>query len=125
MNYLQRMIERQQHLHALIDDKPGIAWGKGTPMVTLFDEIDGVIEEAVELKRVFPQHKKWYPNYGESPTDEQWDAGREEAIDLLHFALNCCIRLGLDTSDKLYAAFAAKNDINFKRQGATYDGERA
>lgn len=124
-DFLQEMIDRQRTLHGLIDNKEDIVWGKGTPASVLFDEIDGAIEEAVELKRVFPQHKKWRPGYGGPITVEQQEQGQDEAIDLLHFSLNCCIRLGLTDAQKLYAAFARKNDINFERQGTTYEASRS
>ncbi|BAS28403.1 dUTPase [Limnochorda pilosa] len=50
------------------------------------------------------------------------DHGRltEEMVDLLHFFLSTCLKLGI-TPDELFEAYRAKNEENFRRQRGESD----
>ncbi|MDO4568183.1 MAG: dUTPase [Clostridia bacterium] len=54
---------------------------------------------------------KWWKNA--KPVDEA--AAREELVDVLHFFISMCIRMGM-TADDLYNGYVAKNRENFDRQ---------
>lgn len=54
---------------------------------------------------------KWWKN--KKPVNE--DAAREELVDVLHFLISMCIRMGM-TADDLYNGYVSKNKENFDRQ---------
>ena len=54
---------------------------------------------------------KWWKN--PKPIDE--DAVKEELVDVFHFFLSMCLKLGI-TSQELYAVYRKKNSENVARQ---------
>ena len=65
-----------------------------------------------ELSEVLDEvNFKWWKN--KKPVNE--DAAREELVDVLHFLISMCIRMGM-TADDLYNGYVSKNKENFDRQ---------
>lgn len=59
---------------------------------------------------------KWWKN----PHPVDYDAVKEELVDILHFFISTCLKVGL-TADELYAAYCRKNKENFRRQDGLSD----
>lgn len=57
---------------------------------------------------------KWWKNQKEINVDNV----REELVDILHFFVGMCNRMGMG-SEELYDRYLAKNEENFKRQYGT------
>lgn len=54
---------------------------------------------------------KWW----KQPKPIDWKAVTEETIDVFHFVISLCLKLGI-TADDLHKAYEAKNLVNWKRQ---------
>lgn len=54
---------------------------------------------------------KWWKN----PKEIDMDAVKEEMVDVLHFFVSMCIKMGMD-ADELHRRYLDKNKENFDRQ---------
>lgn len=61
---------------------------------------------------------KWWKN--PKPVDD--DRVKEELVDILHFFVSMCIKMGMD-ADELCGRYIRKNEENFKRQRGLSDKE--
>jgi dimeric dUTPase (all-alpha-NTP-PPase superfamily) len=59
---------------------------------------------------------KWWKN--PKPVDD--DRVKEELVDILHFFVSMCIKMGMD-ADELCSRYIKKNEENFKRQRGLSD----
>jgi len=62
---------------------------------------------------------KWWKN----PKRLDTDAIKEELVDIFHFLISACIRVGMDAED-LHRRYVAKNAENFRRQRGGKEGYR-
>jgi len=113
LDILQEMLDRQ-----LIFQQRLAHWRDGNITSRLVDNIDGLIGEASEAKD-WLAWKKWKRNYLTEPTPENLLECEGEVIDALHFVLNCCVALGLNSKD-VYTRYVNKNGINHDRQDNGY-----
>lgn len=61
---------------------------------------------------------KWWKN----PKAVDEDRVKEELVDILHFFVSMCHKIGM-TSEELYSRYVAKNQLNFDRQYGKGDKE--
>jgi Uncharacterized protein conserved in bacteria len=54
---------------------------------------------------------KWWKN----PKEIDYNAIKEELVDILHFLISMCLKVGI-TADDLYQTYLTKNRENFARQ---------
>lgn len=71
-----------------------------------------VLSELAEL--LAEVNFKWWKN----PKPVNRDNVREELVDILHFFVGMCNRMGMD-SEELFTRYVKKNEENFKRQYGT------
>jgi len=89
----------------------------------LVDNIDCIHNELEELRNcIFWKH--WCDEAKEGRKNEVRDVqnARVEVIDILHFFVNICVLLGLDSEDVL-RLYLQKNKVNFARQELGYPME--
>ena len=96
-NALDRDIEQRRGLEGISRDE----WLQ-KDAIAIFVELGELLCEV---------NYKWWKN--KKPVNE--DAAREELVDVLHFLISMCIRLGT-TADDLYNGYVSKNKENFDRQ---------
>ena len=68
-----------------------------------------LISELCEMLR--ETNFKWWKN----PQENNMDAVREELVDVLHFFVSACQKMGM-TAQELYDGYMDKNQENFNRQ---------
>lgn len=73
-----------------------------------------IISELAELLNEV--NFKWWKN----PKELNEAAIREELVDILHFFIGMCLRMGM-TAEDLYQGYLKKNEENFKRQQGISD----
>lgn len=71
-----------------------------------------IVSELAEL--ISEVNFKWWKN----PKEIDGNNVKEELVDILHFFVGMCNRMGMD-SEELYSRYLAKNEENFKRQYGT------
>ena len=96
-NALDRDIEQRRGLEGISRDE----WLQ-KDAIAIFVELGELLCEV---------NYKWWKN--KKPVNE--DAAREELVDVLHFLISMCIRMGM-TTDDLYNGYVSKNKENFDRQ---------
>ncbi|MBS7307224.1 MAG: dUTPase [Eubacteriales bacterium] len=96
-NALDRDIEQRRGLEGISRDE----WLQ-KDAIAIFVELGELLCEI---------NYKWWKN--KKPVNE--DAAREELVDVLHFLISMCIRMGM-TADDLYNGYVSKNKENFDRQ---------
>lgn len=96
-NALDRDIEQRRGLEGISRDE----WLQ-KDAIAIFVELGELLCEI---------NYKWWKN--KKPVNE--DAAREELVDVLHFLISMCIRMGM-TADDLYNGYVSKNKENFGRQ---------
>lgn len=96
-NALDRDIEQRRGLEGISRDE----WLQ-KDAIAIFVELGELLCEV---------NYKWWKN--KKPVNE--DAAREELVDVLHFLISMCIRMGM-TADDLYNGYVSKNKENFDRQ---------
>ena len=96
-NALDRDIEQRRGLEGISRDE----WLQ-KDAIAIFVELGELL---CEINYKWWKHKK--------PVNE--DAAREELVDVLHFLISMCIRMGM-TADDLYNGYVSKNKENFDRQ---------
>lgn len=96
-NALDRGIEQRRGLEGISRDE----WLQ-KDAIAIFVELGELLCEV---------NYKWWKN--KKPVNE--DAAREELVDVLHFLISMCIRMGM-TADDLYNGYVSKNKENFDRQ---------
>ena len=96
-NALDREIEQRRGLEGISRDE----WLQ-KDAIAIFVELGELLCEV---------NYKWWKN--KKPVNE--DAAREELVDVLHFLISMCIRMGM-TADDLYNGYVSKNKENFDRQ---------
>ena len=96
-NALDRDIEQRRGLEGISRDE----WLQ-KDAIAIFVELGELLCEV---------NYKWWKN--KQPVNE--DAAREELVDVLHFLISMCIRMGM-TADDLYNGYVSKNKENFDRQ---------
>ena len=96
-NALDRDIEQRRGLEGISRDE----WLQ-KDAIAIFVELGELLCEV---------NYKWWKN--KKPVNE--DAAREELVDVLHFLISMCIRMGM-TADDLYSGYVSKNKENFDRQ---------
>lgn len=83
------------------------------PVPCAADKCTAIIHEACELRDEL--NWKWWKSW--KPTDK--GKALEEAVDILHFWVSCCLDLGF-TADQVFQAYLRKNAINHVRQEQGY-----
>lgn len=83
-----------------------------TPEQWIQKETLAIISELAEL--LDEVNFKWWKN----PKEVNAANVKEELIDILHFFVGMCLRMGM-TSQELYELYIKKNEENFKRQYGT------
>ena len=96
-NALDRDIEQRRGLEGISRDE----WLQ-KDAIAIFVELGELLCEV---------NYKWWKN--KKTVNE--DAAREELVDVLHFLISMCIRMGM-TADDLYNGYVSKNKENFDRQ---------
>ena len=77
----------------------------------------GVLAMISELAELLDEvNFKWWKN----PTPVNEDRVKDEMVDILHFFVSMCNKIGMD-SQELYERYLAKNEVNFRRQHGTGD----
>lgn len=114
---LQRMIEKQRGLQALIAPKIyafGEAGGCDGQVFFLKENGNALAHEASEVVDALPwkMHKA---DFGRPLTQAEREHAIEETVDCLHFVLNLFLDLGVRTSGEIEGRFFGKNDINHDR----------
>lgn len=80
-----------------------------TPEEWIQKEVLAMVSELGELLNEV--NFKWWKN----PKAIDRDAIKEELVDILHFFISMCIKMGI-TAEELYQAYLVKNKENFDRQ---------
>lgn len=81
-----------------------------------------VTEELHEMTREIPYVKSWskkYDSWDEEKIKDQYSKAKEEFIDVITFALNIALALGMDGKE-IEEMYYEKNEINHKRQNSNY-----
>lgn len=76
-----------------------------------------LMEEVMEMFREMPFHKSWkdYSGWDEEQHLSQEELMKCEAIDMLHFAVNILLALGMN-EEEVITRYKEKNKLNYKRQ---------
>lgn len=72
-------------------------------------EVLAMISELSEL--LDEVNFKWWKN----PKEVDFNRVKEELIDILHFFMSMCLKVGMD-ADEVFDRYIKKNEENFKRQ---------
>jgi len=80
-----------------------------TPEEWIQKEVLAMISELAEL--LDEVNFKWWKN----PRPLNLEAIKGELVDLLHFLVSMCLKLGIN-AEELYQGYVQKNQENFKRQ---------
>ncbi len=103
----KQLFELQRKIDEFISETHGISRGDKKEWIDRLTT--AMIEEAVEVKEY--SDWKWWKNQRE--LDES--ALKEEMVDVLHFWLSLCVRMGW-SAEEMFAVYQAKNLENFNRQ---------
>ena len=107
MDKLERIFEMQEFFQKdLIARRKldGISTDKWIQMQTL-----AMLSELAEL--IDEVNFKWWKN----PKSVNEAAVKEELIDILHFFVSMCLKMGM-TAEEAYSIYMKKNEENFNRQ---------
>ena len=77
--------------------------------------VDKCSKQFTSLRTQDELNWKWWKSW--KPTDK--GKALEEAVDILHFWVSCCLDLGF-TADQVFQAYLRKNAINHVRQEQGY-----
>ncbi len=80
-----------------------------TPEQWIQKQTLAMVSELAEL--IAEVNFKWWKN----PKEINYSAVKEELIDILHFFVGMCNRVGM-TSDEMFRIYIDKNEENFRRQ---------
>ncbi|MDN5346700.1 MAG: hypothetical protein PWP65_264 [Clostridia bacterium] len=75
-------------------------------------EVLAIVAELGELLEEV--NYKWWKD----PHEINLEAIKDELVDILHFLISICLKLGINAED-LYRAYCQKNAENFRRQDGT------
>jgi len=106
MDKLEEIFLLQKQLDAKITEKRNVNFGLET---WIEKEILAIIAELGEV--LAETNFKWWKN----PREINKAALREEIIDVFHFLISLCLKVGI-TPQELYEAYLAKNTENLQRQ---------
>lgn len=106
MDKLDEIFTRQQALDQYLIEKRGIDFDTPT---WVQKEILAIIAELGELLNEV--NFKWWKN----PRELDPSAIKEEVVDILHFFISLCLKLGI-TPQELFEAYLEKNEENLLRQ---------
>lgn len=112
---LERMFREQEKLDEYIRKSKAVQ-GKGYEFSEKewIDKLTtAIIEEAMEIK----EHSDW--KWWKKPVNSEREELKEEMVDLLHFWLSLCLKLGI-TPDEIFEAYMKKNKKNAERQDRGY-----
>ena len=107
MDKLDQIFDLQKRFDSLIEQKRNIDELSLDEWVQ--KEVIAIIAELIEV--VNEVNYKWWKN----PKEINLDALKEELIDVLHFFISTCLKVGL-TSDELFEVYKKKNRENHDRQ---------
>lgn len=109
MDYLQEIFAMQKEFATRVnnDRYPDTLDGRISVLAT------AMVHEAVELQRLTDW--KWWKKSDEF----DMDAAKEELVDVLHFAIQAALEIGM-SAESLYKAYRRKTGINHARQDGGY-----
>lgn len=107
MDRLEHIFELQRKLDAEIERNHGVV---SQDMCTWVQkEVMAIMVELAELLEEV--NFKWW----KIPHPVDRDKIKEELVDVFHFFVSLCLKVGI-TAEELYAAYLAKNEENLRRQ---------
>lgn len=108
---LAHIFELQQSFDQELADKRGLNFDTATwvqkEVLAIISELGEILDEV---------NFKWWKN----PKEIDRDKLTEEIVDVLHFFVSMCLKVGI-TPEELYQAYLEKNQENFKRQQGSSD----
>jgi len=107
MDKLEHIFELQARFDKALIEKRNL--GHIKPEEWIQKEVLAMVSELGELLNEV--NFKWWKN----PKEINYNAVKEELVDILHFLVSMCIKAGMTAQD-LYQAYLAKNKENFNRQ---------
>ncbi|HHT83734.1 MAG: dUTPase [Christensenellales bacterium] len=107
MDRLQTLFDLQKKFDQDVVDKRNLGGIK--PDEWIQKETLAMISELAEL--IDEVNFKWWKN----PKTVDYDRVKEELIDIFHFFMSMCLKVGMD-ADEVYRRYIAKNKENFDRQ---------
>ncbi|MGI6037055.1 MAG: dUTPase [Limnochordia bacterium] len=106
MDKLEHIFEKQRSFDEELIQRRGIDFDMAT---WVQKETLAIISELAEL--IDEVNFKWWKN----PREMDRERITEELVDVLHFFVSMCLKVGL-SADDLYQAYLVKNEENFRRQ---------
>jgi dimeric dUTPase (all-alpha-NTP-PPase superfamily) len=115
MDKLEKIFEEQKLLNEHIKKKrEEMGLGYDFSEKEWIDKLTtAMIEEAMEIKA----HSNW--KWWKTPKDYSKEDLKEELVDLLHFWVSLCLKLGI-TPEEIYEKYLEKNRKNKERQDNGY-----
>lgn len=107
MDKLEHIFELQAQFDEALIEKRNLKHIK--PEEWIQKEVLAMVSELGELLNEV--NFKWWKN----PKEIDYNAIKEELVDILHFLISMCLKVGI-TADDLYQAYLTKNRENFARQ---------
>lgn len=107
MDRLQTLFDLQKKFDQDVVGKRNLGGIK--PDEWIQKETLAMISELAEL--IDEVNFKWWKN----PKTVDYDRVKEELIDIFHFFMSMCLKVGMD-ADEVYRRYIAKNKENFDRQ---------
>jgi dimeric dUTPase (all-alpha-NTP-PPase superfamily) len=112
---LKTLFEEQEKLNRHIrESKKDQGFGYDYTETEWIDKLTtAIIEEAMEIKA----HSNW--KWWKRPQDRSREELKEEIVDLLHFWITLCLKLGIKP-EEIFEAYMSKNKKNMERQDNGY-----
>ncbi len=111
MDKLDEIFAKQKQFDEFLAEQRGLNFDTEAWMQK---EVLAMVSELAEL--LDEVNFKWWKN----PKQLDENRVKEEVVDLLHFFVSMCHKIGMD-SNELYQRYVDKNQVNFERQQGKTD----